>query len=297
LLRALISGLALMAVLTCVGAAQVQSLPYTPGLDVTAMDRTADPCVDFYAYACGSWQKNNPIPPDQSSWSVYSKMQDENRVLLRSILENAAVNDPHRGPINQKIGDYYAACIDETAINKAGVAVLKLDLDRIAAMKSKADLALVVAYLHPRDIGVSLGNSSLFRFGSEQDAKNSAEVIAAVDQGGLGLPDRDYYLKDDARSQGIRTKYVAHVQKMFELAGDSPSVAAINAQTVMRIETALAKGSMTRVQLAPAACAGPLAAYAVCRGGLQLLWPHHDRTAGVAAAVEALRALYRSRAG
>ena len=248
LLRALVSGLTLMAVLICVGAAQIQSLPYTPGLDVTAMDRTADPCVDFYAYACGSWQKNNPIPPDQSSWSVYSKMQDENRVLLRRILENAAVNDPHRGPINQKIGNYYAACIDETAINKAGVAVLKPDLDRIAAMKSKADLAPVLAYLHPRDIGVSLGNSSLFRFGSEQDAKNSAEVIAAVDQGGLGLPDRDYYLKDDARSQGNRTKYVAHVQKMFELAGDSPVAAATNAQTVMRIETALAKGSMTRVQ-------------------------------------------------
>src|SRR6516164_8351218 len=157
------------------GQAQIQPVPYTPGLDLTAMDRTADPCVDFYAYACGGWQKNNPIPSDQSSWSVYSTMQDENRVMLRSILENAAVNDPHRGPVNQKIGDYYAACIDETAINQAGIAVLKPDLDRIAATRSKADLPATLAYLHPRDIGASLGGSSLFRFGSEQDAKNSDE--------------------------------------------------------------------------------------------------------------------------
>jgi endothelin-converting enzyme/putative endopeptidase len=235
-------------ILCAIASAQTLSLPYTPGLDVTAMDRSADPCVDFYAYACGNWQKHNPIPPDQSSWSVYSKMQDENRTLLRQILENAAVNDPHRGPINQKIGDYYASCVDEAAINLAGVAVLKPDLDRIAAMKSKADLAPVLAYLHPRDIGASLGNSSLFRFGSEQDAKNSAEVIAAVDQGGLGLPDRDYYVKDDAKSEKIRANYVAHVQKMLELAGESPEKATTEAQAVLRIETALAKGSMTRVQ-------------------------------------------------
>lgn len=185
---------------------QIPPIPYTPGLDVTAMDRSADPCVDFYVYACGGWQKNNPIPPDQTSWSVYSKMQDENRTLLRRILENAAANDPHRGPINQKIGDYYASCIDETAINKAGLAVLKPDLDRIGAMKAKNDLAATLAYVQPRDIGIYFGQSALARFGSEQDAKDSSEVIAVVDQGGLGLPDRDYYVKDDAKSQAIRTK-------------------------------------------------------------------------------------------
>ena len=248
MLRLAVSEFWLVAILVAGANAQVASIPYTPGLDVTAMDRTADPCVDFYTYACGGWQKNNPIPPDQSSWSVYSKMQDENRVLLRNILENAAANDPHRGPVNQKIGDYYASCVDEAAINKAGVAVLKPDLDRIAAMTSKADLAPTLAYLHPKDIGIYFGNSALFRFGSEQDAKNSAEVIAAVDQGGLGLPDRDYYLKDDAKSQGIRSKYLAHVQKMFELAGETPEAAEADAQTVVRIETELAKGSMTRVQ-------------------------------------------------
>ena len=248
MVRVVVSKFWLIVVLAACASAQVPSIPYTPGLDITAMDRTADPCVDFYAYACGGWQKNNPIPPDQSSWSVYSKMQDQNRAVLRNILENAAVNDPHRGPVNQKIGDYYAACIDEAAINKAGAATLKPDLDRIAAMKSKTDLAPTLAYLHPKDIGIYFGNSALFRFGSEQDAKNSAEVIAAVDQGGLGLADRDYYLKDDAKSQGIRAKYLAHVQKMFELLGDSSEAAAVHAQAVMRIETSLAKGSMTRVQ-------------------------------------------------
>ena len=248
MVRVVVSKFWLIVVLAACASAQVPSIPYTPGLDITAMDRTADPCVDFYAYACGGWQKNNPIPPDQSSWSVYSKMQDQNRAVLRNILENAAVNDPHRGPVNQKIGDYYAACIDEAAINKAGAATLKPDLDRIAAMKSKTDLAPTLAYLHPKDIGIYFGNSALFRFGSEQDAKNSAEVIAAVDQGGLGLADRDYYLKDDAKSQGIRAKYLAHVQKMFEPLGDSSEAAAVHAQAVMRIETSLAKGSMTRVQ-------------------------------------------------
>ncbi len=224
------------------------TVPYSPGLDVTSMDRSVDPCVDFYAYSCGGWQKKNPIPADQSSWGVYSKMQDETRELLRKILENAAVADPHRGPINQKIGDFYASCTDEKAIDAAGAAALKPELDRIAGMKSKADLPGVVAKLHPDDIGIYFGTAALFRFGSTPDAKNSNEVIGEVDQGGLGLPDRDYYLKEDERSKGIRTKYVAHMQKMLELIGEAPDAAAKDAESVMRIETALAKGSMTRVQ-------------------------------------------------
>ncbi len=222
-------------------------LPYTPGLDVTAMDTTVDPCSDFYQYSCGGWQKSNPIPPDQASWSTYSKMQDENRELLRRILENAAAPDLHRGPVNQKIGDFYASCMDEAAVNSLGVAALKPDLDRIARLHSKADLPAYLAQFHPQDIGVYFGQTALFRFGSTQDAKNSAEVTAETDQGGLSLPDRDYYLKEDARSQGIRTKFVAHVQKMLELAGEPPAQASADAQTIMRIETALAKGHMSRV--------------------------------------------------
>jgi endothelin-converting enzyme/putative endopeptidase len=212
------------------------------------MDQSVDPCVDFYAYACGGWQKKNPIPADQSSWSLTAKLQEENRQVLRLILEKAAAPDPHRGPIQQKIGDFYASCMDEKAVDAAGAGALKGDLDRIAAVRTKGDLADYLARAHPEDIGIYFGQAPLFRFGSTQDAKNSAEAIAEVDQGGLGLPDRDYYLKDDAKSQELRAKYVAHVQKMLELAGEATPAAATDAQSVMRIETALAKGSMTRVE-------------------------------------------------
>ncbi len=217
------------------------------------MDKTADPCVDFYAYSCAGWQKNNPIPADQSSWSVTAQLQEQNRELLRHILENAAAPDPHRGPINQKIGDFYASCMDEKAVDAAGAAPLKPDLDRIAAIGKGNDPAIAgiaryLAHAHPEDIGIYFGQAPLFRFGSTQDAKNSSEVIAEVDQGGLGLPDRDYYLKDDEHSKELRTKYVAHVQKMLELAGEPAETAAADAQSVMRFETELAKGSMTRVE-------------------------------------------------
>ncbi|MGH9521610.1 MAG: M13 family metallopeptidase, partial [Terriglobales bacterium] len=222
-------------------------LPYTPVLDTTAMDRTADPCQNFFQYACGGWIKNNPIPPDQSSWSVYSKMQDDNRELLRRILETAASPNANRTPTHQKIGDFYATCMDETAADKRGASALKPDLDRIDALKSKADLAGYLAWFHPTDIYVYFGQAPLFAFDSTQDAKDSNEVIAEVDQGGLGLPDRDYYLKDDARFKGIREKYVAHVEKMLELIGEPAAQAATDAQTVLRIETELAKGAMDRV--------------------------------------------------
>ncbi|HEX9120443.1 MAG TPA: M13 family metallopeptidase [Terriglobales bacterium] len=212
------------------------------------MDKSVDPCVDFYAYACGGWQKQNPIPADQSSWSLTAKLQEENRQVLRLILEKAAAPEPHRGPIQQKIGDFYASCMDEKAVDATGAGALQGDLNRILAVRTKGDLADYLARAHPEDIGIYFGQAPLFRFGSTQDAKNSAEVIAEVDQGGLGLPDRDYYLKDDAKSQELRAKYVAHVQKMLELAGEAQQAAAASAQAVMRIETALAKGSMTRVE-------------------------------------------------
>jgi putative endopeptidase len=211
-----------------------------PALDVTSMDRSIDPCVDFFKYSCGGWMKNNPIPPDQSSWDTYSKMQDENRGRLREILEAASVPDPNRNAATQKIGDYYASCVDEKAVNAKGAEPLKPDLDRIANLNSKAEIADVAAsFVH---------NGVLFRFGSSQDLKDANQVIAEADQGGLGLPDRDYYTKEDAKSVDLRKSYVAHVQKMFELLGDQPEAAAAEAQTVMRIETALAKGSMTRVE-------------------------------------------------
>jgi endothelin-converting enzyme/putative endopeptidase len=221
-------------------AAHAQQSTHTPALDVTAMDRTIDPCVDFFKYACGGWIKNNPIPPDQSSWDLYSKMEDENKDKLRGILETAAAPDPGRNAVSQKIGDYYASCMDEKAIEDKGVDPLKPELHRIAKLTSKAELADVASAMATDNV--------LFRFGSTQDFRDASQVVAETDQGGLGLPDRDYYLKTDAKSEDLRKAYLAHVQKIFELLGDAPATAATEAQTVMRIETDLAKGSLTRVE-------------------------------------------------
>ena len=221
-------------------SAQQPAANYTPALDISAMDRTLDPCVDFFAYSCGGWIKKNPIPPDQSSWDTYSKMQDENLTQLRGILEAASTPDPNRNAVNQKIGDYYASCTDENAIDAQGARPLQPSLDRIAKLNSKAEIADVAAAM--------IDDNVLFRFDSTQDFRDASQVIAETDQGGLGLPDRDYYTKDDPKSVELRKSYLAHLQKMFELLGDKPETAAAEAQTVMRIETALAKGSMTRVE-------------------------------------------------
>jgi len=230
----------LLAVPFVVSSAQQAAEPHTPALDVTAMDRSIDPCVDFFAYVCGGWIKNNPIPPDQSAWDLYSKMEDENKTKLREILEASSSPDANRTAVNQKIGDYYASCMDEKAIEAKGADPLKPQLDRIANISSKVELADAAS-------AMSIDNV-LFRFYSIQDYRDASQVVANADQGGLGLPDRDYYLKTDSKSEELRKAYVAHVQKMFELLGDKPDTAATEAQTVMRIETALAKGSMTRVE-------------------------------------------------
>jgi putative endopeptidase len=209
-------------------------------LDVSSMDISIDPCMDFYTYSCGGWMKKNPIPPDQSSWSIYGKLQDENRAQLRGILESAAAGSGQRTAYTQKIGDYYASCMDERAIEHAGITPLKSQLEAIGKLDSKSGLAEVV--------GIMASARTLFKFRSDQDYRDSTQVIAEADQGGLGMPDRDYYLKGDAKSEELRKGYVAHVQRMFELLGDKPETAAAEARTVMRIETELARGSMTRVE-------------------------------------------------
>jgi putative endopeptidase len=233
--------MAIILIFCAIGLAQQSSTSkYEPALDVNSMDRSVDPCADFFQYSCGGWIKNNPIPPDQSSWDTYSKMQDENLLQLRGILEAAATPDAGRNAVTQKIGDYYASCVDEASIDAKGTQPLAPALDRIAQIKSKSELADVAAFM--------IYDNVLFSFDSLQDYRDANQVIAGVDQGGLGLPDRDYYTKDDAKSQELRKQYVAHVQKMFELLGDKPETAAAEAQTVLRIETGLAKGSMTRVE-------------------------------------------------
>jgi putative endopeptidase len=242
--------LPLVAVLLAAAAAFSQTASSSssaqPVLDVSAMDRTVDPCVDFYTYSCGGWLKNNPIPPDQVSWSIYGKLEDEIRAELRGILEEAAKANAAKGSVTQKIGDYYASCMDEPAIEKLGTAPLGPELKRIAALKSKDELAgYVSATQYPPSL---YGGGMFFAFRSDQDFKDSTQVIPEADQGGLGLPDRDYYLKDDAKSEELRKAYGAHVAKILELTGDKPGDAATEAATVMRIETALAKGQMTRVE-------------------------------------------------
>src|SRR6266568_3507774 len=240
ILRISVVALAVACFLTLAQAQQPSAEKYTPALDVTAMDRTIDPCVDFFAYSCGGWIRNNPIPPDQSSWDTYSKMQDENLGRLRGILEAASVPDPKRTAVDQKIGDYYASCTDEKTVDAKGAEPFQASLQRIAKISSKVQLADVAATM--------IGDNVLFRFDSIQDYRDANQVIANTDQGGLGLPDRDYYTKDDAKSVELRKSYLAHVQKMFELLGDKPETATAEAQTVMRIETSLANGSMTRVE-------------------------------------------------
>ncbi len=216
------------------------TMAYTPSLDVPSMDKSADACADFYQYSCGGWIKNNPIPPDQTSWSVYGKLYEDNLKYLRSILEQASMAKD-RDALTQKIGDYYAACMDEAAIEKLGYTPIQPELEEIAALKDVRDLAPLAARLHID------GESMLFGSGSQQDPDNSDAMIVVLVQDGLGLPDRDYYTKDDTKSKEIRERYVQHVQKMFELIGDSPEAAKKEADTVMRIETALAKASLTRV--------------------------------------------------
>jgi len=213
---------------------------HSPVLDISSMDKSVDPCYDFFTYSCGGWIRKNPIPPDQSNWSVYGKLQDENQAQLRRILESAASATGDRPPYLQKIGDYYASCMDEKAVDDIGPTVLKGQLEAIENLSSKdqlADLAVNLVY-----------QGALFRFRSDQDYGDSTQVIAEADQGGLGLPDRDYYLNENAKSEELRQVYVAHVRKMFELLGDDPKTAANEARAVMRIETELARSSMTRVE-------------------------------------------------
>jgi len=213
-----------------------------PGFSIHAMDKTADPCNDFYQYACGTWLKENEIPRDRTGWSRFVEVSERNREVLHDILEKASANDPKRTPIEQKIGDYYASCMDEKAIDAKGLKPIQAELDRIAALKDKSQLPAEIAHLH------SFRVNALFRFGANADFKDASRMIAGTDQGGLGLPDRDYYFKDDPTSVKQRDQYRQHVQNMFQLLGDKPEVAAQEAQTVLEIETALAGAALKRVE-------------------------------------------------
>jgi endothelin-converting enzyme/putative endopeptidase len=223
----------------------LRALPYTPGFDLAAMDRTADACVDFYQYACGGWMRDNPIPSDQASWDVYRKMGEDNRRFLWGLLADLAPGKPGRDADQRRAGDYFAACMDETGIVARGREPLRPLLARVDALDSKLGLAPLLAQLF-----LVTGDAGLFfAVGSGQDYAHSTRVIPFASAGGLGLPDRDYYTREDEHSKGLRAKYVLHVQRTLVLLGESGEQAAHDAATVMRIETALAQATLTQVQL------------------------------------------------
>ncbi|MCU1349460.1 MAG: Endothelin-converting enzyme 1, partial [Acidobacteria bacterium] len=227
------------------GSVLAQPAPATPGrtpFDKTDLDTTVAACTDFNQYANGGWLKKNPIPAAFSNWGVGNVLAEHNREILRGILESAAKSKARPGSIDQKIGDYYTSCMDEAAIEAQGLKPLQPELNRIVALNSVDALQAEIARLH------TLGLAPVFNFGSTQDKKNSEEQTAGAYQGGLGLPDRDYYLKDDPKSKEIRDKYLKYVTTVFTLAGDTPEAAASAAANVMALETKLAGASMTRVQ-------------------------------------------------
>src|SRR5579863_192878 len=227
------------------GQAASSSQPAGPaahGVELAILDKTCKPCEDFYHYASGEWLAKNPVPAAYPSWGRFNELAERNRELLHQILEQAAANTQAAAGSNErKIGDFYASCMDEKQIDAAGAKPLDAEFSRINSLQSVRELQEEVARLQ------ALGVRALFDFGSTQDAKNSSQVLGGADQGGLGLPDRDYYTKTDDKSKQLRQQYEVHVGKMLGLAGESDDTAAAEAKTVVAVETKLAEASLTRV--------------------------------------------------
>ncbi|EHL29562.1 M13 family metallopeptidase [Legionella drancourtii] len=225
-----------------VGSAATKTATDT-ALHLDWLDTSVSPAQDFYAYANGSWQKNNPIPPEYASWGSFHIVSEKMQDIIHQMLIKAAANTQAKpGSIEQKVGDFYYSGMDEARINQLGIKPLQAEFERINALKNLTDLQSEIAHLH--QIGVDV----FFDFGSMQDYKDSNKMIAGAVQDGLGLPDRDYYLQDTAKFKLIRDAYVMHMTKMFELLGDAPVKAAAEANTVMKLETQLAQVSMSQVE-------------------------------------------------
>ena len=226
--------------------------PKLEHFDPAMVDTSLDPCQNFYQYACRKWNAANPIPADQAAWGTGSGLQYWNENILREAMEKAAGQTSNRTGYEQKVGDYWAACMDESGIEAAGTRDLRPELERIDQMKSKSQLADQVAHLHTTIPAAWQGDdnqtrAALLGFGQQQDFDDATKVVAGIDQGGLGLPNRDFYIKDDAKSKGIRSQYETHVGKMLALSGESAQHAAAHAKTIIAIETAMAQAQMDNV--------------------------------------------------
>jgi putative endopeptidase len=223
------------------GSGSSDTKPPASSFDIASLDRSVVPCNDFYEFADGGWVKSHPIPADHSSWATFNQLHDKNEDVLRQILEEALKDRSAKPGSNwQKIGDYYATCMDEAQIESAGLTPLDGELQRIAAVRDSAALQTEIARLQREGVG------AVFEFGSTQDFKDSTQVIADAEQGGLGLPDRQYYRDTDDRSKQLRVQYLAHVTNMFKLMGDDDSKSSDEAKVVAAVETTLANASMDR---------------------------------------------------
>jgi len=226
------------------------AMPELERFSIEQVDKSLDPCVDFFQYACRKWIKANPIPPDQGSWGTFDSLALWNIAAVHNTLEEAAQPSPNRTPVEQKVGDYYASCMNEDAINKAGITPLQPELDRIARMKAKSQLPEVLASLHqiirPANLSYidAYYQGVVFGIYSQPGLDDASITLAILDQAGMALPGREFYLNDDAKSKEIRDKYVKHVARMLELSGEPQAQAAADSQTVLAMETELAKAAM-----------------------------------------------------
>ena len=227
-------------------------LPKLDHFDVNEADQKLDPCDDFYKFVCSKWMTANPIPADEADWGTWSNLEIYNETILRNAMQEASLAKG-RDAVHQKIGDYWAACMNVDGVNKQGYKPIQPMLDKIAAMKNKADLPVVVAAMHKAAPGAWNGNDNetpvaIFGYGPTQDFKDASLMVGGFDQGGMSLPGRDYYLSEEAKMVAIRKQFVEHIQKMLQLIGEKPEQAQADAATILRMETAMAKAAMDNVK-------------------------------------------------